>query len=347
MSFGCILETRVKESKSDGVLKKVFKDWSYMTNYEHNQCGRIWLVWREEVNMIPVYKTDQLITCSVRLPDQEEFFYTCIYANNLSEGRKELWEDLCHHNGSNLFQNKAWIIAGDFNEILDAEESSSFESLGRVSSGMREFQRMVLHCKFSDGFQGPLFTWCNKREEGVICKKLDRVLLNDVVLTRFSSAYSVFEAGGCSDHMRCKFQLLPQSEKLRRPFKFVNVIGNLPDFLPMVKEYWDTTQRLFHSTSAMYRLSKKLKNLKPSIRELGKEKLGNLTRKAKEAHEALCEKHKVTLTNPSNVSIHEEAEAYDRWGYRLQIWKRVFLNRKQTFTGWSWVIKTIRHFIMQ
>lgn len=308
------METRVRESKADGILKKVFKDWSFMTNYEHSQGGRIWLVWRDEVSMIPVYKTDQLITCSVKLPDQEEFFFTCVYANNLAEDRRELWEDLCHHSDSNLFLNKSWIVAGDFNEILEAAESSRFDDMGRTPSGMREFQRMVLHCRFSDmGFQGPLHTWCNKREEGVICKKLDRVLMNDVALLRFSSAYSVFEAGGCSDHLRCKLQLLPESEKLRKPFKFVNVIGSLPEFLPRVKEYWDTTPRLFHSTSAMYRFSKKLKNLKPLIREIGKTKLGNLTRNAREAHDVLCVKQQVTLTNPCSTSIQEEAEAYDRW----------------------------------
>ncbi|XP_013739311.1 uncharacterized protein LOC106442132 [Brassica napus] len=296
MSFGCILEMRVRERKADGILKKVFKDWSFLTNYEHNQGGRIWLVWRDEVSMIPVYKSDQLITCSVKLPDQEEFFYTCVYANNLAEERMELWDDLCHHNDSNLFRNKSWIIVGDFNEILEAEESSSFEHMGRTPSEMREFQHMVLHCRFSDmGFQGPLHTWCNKREEGVICKKLDRVPMNDVALLRFSSTYSVFEAGGSSDHLRCKFHLLPESEKLRRPFKFVNVIGNLPDFLPMVKDYWDTTQRLYHSTSAMYKFSKKLKNLKPLIRELGKAKLGNLTRKAREAHDILCVKQQLEV----------------------------------------------------
>ena len=42
--FGCILETRVKESKAGRVLNTVFRDWSYMTNYENNQDGRIWVV---------------------------------------------------------------------------------------------------------------------------------------------------------------------------------------------------------------------------------------------------------------------------------------------------------------
>ena len=58
------------------------------------------------------------------MKDQEELFYSCVYASNLSEGRRELWEDLCYHHDSALFQNKAWMVVGDFNEILEAEESS-------------------------------------------------------------------------------------------------------------------------------------------------------------------------------------------------------------------------------
>lgn len=158
-----------------------------------------------------------------------------------------------------------------------------------------------------------MFTWCNKRDEGVICKKLDRVLMNDVAVQRFQNAYSVFEAGGCSDHLRCRIQLFPPEEKLRKPFKYVNAIGKLEGFLPLVKEFWDQTPVLFHSTSAMFRFSKKLKALKPLIRELGREKLGNLSKKAKEAHEILCEKQKRTLASPSGNAVQEEAEAYERW----------------------------------
>lgn len=203
---------------------------------------------------------------------------------------------------------------GDFNEILEVDESSGFSDLGRLPSGMRDFQRMVLHCNLSDmGYQGPLFTWCNKREDGLVCKKLDRVLVNEAVLQSFPNAYVVFESGGCSDHMWCKIQMLPPSEKLKRPFKYVNVIGTLPCFLEKVKEFWDSTHVIFHSTSAMFRFSKKLKNLKPVIREIGKEKLGNLTKKAKEAHDALCDKQQQTLSNPNDVTMKEEVEAYEKW----------------------------------
>lgn len=146
--------------------------------------------------MTPVYKTDQLITCSVALQDEEELFCTFVHASNQSEGRKELWEDLCYHHNYPLFQHKAWLIMGDFKEIPEGEEHVGFSSLTRVPNGMRDFQKLVLHFHFTDmGYQGPLYTWCNKREEGLICKKLDMVLMNDVALHRFTNVYYVFEPG--------------------------------------------------------------------------------------------------------------------------------------------------------
>lgn len=173
---------------------------------------------------------------------------------------------------------------------------------------------MARHCLLTDlGSQGPLFTWCNKREEGLVCKKLNRVLLNDVALLRFSQAYSVFEPGGCSDHLWCRIQLIKENVKIKKPFKYINVIGKLPSFLPMVEEYWESTKKLFHSTSALFRFSKKLKSLKPLIRNLGREQLGNLTKRANEAHMYLCEKQKTTLLLPSADAIKEEGEAYERW----------------------------------
>lgn len=210
-----MLETRVKESKAGKILNSVFRDWSAMTNYEHSQGGRIWLVWRESVRMIPVYKSDQIITCSVGVQNEENFFCTFIYASNGAEERKVLWGDLCDHHSSPMFRNKAWILMGEFNKILEGEESTGFTNLGRPLSGMRDLQRMVLQCNLSDmDYQGPLHTWCNKREQGVICKKLDRVLMNNVALNRFPNGFATFEPWGCSDHLRCKFQLLPPSEKI-------------------------------------------------------------------------------------------------------------------------------------
>ena len=147
------------------------------------------------------------ITCSVLLEGkEEEFFCSFIYASNYVEERKILWEDIRHHHDSPMFRNKPWMLCGDFNEILD-------------------------------GYHGPRFTWCNKREDGLICKKLDRVLVNDSWCTTFPHSYSVFESGGCFDHTRGRIMLEAEAIGGRKPFKFVNVLTTLPQFLPAVESH--------------------------------------------------------------------------------------------------------------
>lgn len=39
----------------------------------------------------------------------------------------------------------------------------------------------------------------------------------------------------------------------------------------------------------------------------------NLTKRAKEAFGLLCDKQSVTLANPSESAIQEEADAYSKW----------------------------------
>ena len=317
MQFGGILETRVKEGKAPCILNSVFGEWSFMSNYEYNQGGRIWVLWRDSVRISPVFKSDQLITCSVLLNgSEEEFFCSFVYALNTVEGRKSLWENLMNHQNSPIFSNKAWIIMGDFNEVLDGEDHSCFANSPSYSAGTREFQDAANHCSLSDmGSHGPRFTWCNKREEGLICKNLDRVLINGKWLHRYGESYAVFEPGGCSDHLRCRIQIRADQERVKRTFKYVNALSRFPEFLLNVKDYWESSRALFHSMLVLHRFSKKLKGLKPILRTMGKEKLGNLPKRAQLAFEVLCEKQGITLSNPSEDNVKEEIEAYGHWSH--------------------------------
>lgn len=119
LQFGCLLETRVKENKTHRIVSSVFQNWSFLSNYEFNRLGRIWVVWREGVRLTPILKSGQVVTISVLLEGQEEEFYcSFVYASNLEEERKILWEDLLNHHDSRRFHKKSWMVFGDFNEIL-------------------------------------------------------------------------------------------------------------------------------------------------------------------------------------------------------------------------------------
>ena len=327
IQFGCLIETRVKESKVERIVGEVFSGWNLISNYEYSRLGRLWVLWRSNVRMTPVYKSAQLITCSVLLSGkEEEFFCSFVYALNTMEERKALWEELKDHYDAPMFQKKKWMLIGDYNEILEGEEHSGFDDSPRLPQGMRDFQDLARYCKLTDmGYHGPGFTWCNKREEGLICKKLDRVLVNEEWLHN-TSAYCVFEPGGCSDHLRCKIHF-EEPKKKRRPFKFSNVISQMPEFKVLMEEQWRDYESLFHSTSAMFRLTKRLKVLKQPLRTLSKAKLGQLSKRTRESYQDLRAKQKETLENPTVDAIRRETEAYDRW-QRLAELEEGFLKQK-------------------
>ena len=115
----------------------------------------------------------------------------------------------------------------------------------------------------------------------------------------------------------------------RKPFKFSNALADMPEFLEAVKEFWRDTQPLFVSTSALYRFLKSLKTLKPKIRALSKSKLGELTKKVKEAYLDLCDKQKKLLRNPSHENAQGEMVANERWQRVSGIEEKVLKQRSK------------------
>ncbi|CAG7872977.1 unnamed protein product, partial [Brassica rapa] len=93
--FGSIIETKVKEHRSRKILHTSFPGWKSECNYEFAMLGRIWVVWNPAVEMTIVSKSDQAITCVVRLPHSPvEFAVTFVYAVNCRYGRRRLWLEI-------------------------------------------------------------------------------------------------------------------------------------------------------------------------------------------------------------------------------------------------------------
>lgn len=151
------------------------------------------MVCRQIVKLTTIFKSDQMITCSIKLEGKDdEFFCSFVYASNLAEERKGQWRDIKDHHDSPIFQHKQWLIFGDFNEILDIEEHSGFETNPNITLRIQDFQDVTRYSSLLDlTSHGPQYTWCNKREEGMILKKLDQILMNDCWLQSFPQSYSV------------------------------------------------------------------------------------------------------------------------------------------------------------
>lgn len=66
LSLGYLLETRVQATNFPWIFQSTFPGWSSLTNYDHHRLGRIWVVWSDAVEVVPVLITAQMITCWVR-----------------------------------------------------------------------------------------------------------------------------------------------------------------------------------------------------------------------------------------------------------------------------------------
>lgn len=115
--IGCV-ETRLKERKAGRIIQKVAKDWNVCCNYKDHPNGRIWLMWRNNVNIQIIETTDQYIHCKVR-KDSFKSLLTVVYARNDVTLRHQLWNQLAQA-GTNV--QDTWLLSGDFNNVLTSED---------------------------------------------------------------------------------------------------------------------------------------------------------------------------------------------------------------------------------
>lgn len=116
--------TRVQQHKSIRLLNSSFPNWNFVTNYEHADLGRIWVVWDKSITLSVIFKSNQLIRCVVKMANLEaEVLVNFVYAVNCKYGRRELWSDLTEVLKDPRVVNKPCLTLGEFNQALNPADS--------------------------------------------------------------------------------------------------------------------------------------------------------------------------------------------------------------------------------
>src|SRR4051812_43925582 len=94
--FGILVETRVKNNKAEAIRNKLGKGWQYIDNYCSHSNGKIWVFWNnKKVKIVVGDKTGQSIHFGVYdLCGDLTMWCTALYASNLLEQRKKLWDNI-------------------------------------------------------------------------------------------------------------------------------------------------------------------------------------------------------------------------------------------------------------
>ena len=296
----CLVETRVKENKSQSIVDRLFNGWGMLHNYSAAYNGRIWILWDNSIRVNLIASNDQCITCNVSY-DSKQFILSAVYGSNEGTNRRNLWSHLSTVNGS--INQEPWLIVGDFNIIVHPSETSSYNGVQGLTSKAKEFSECIQqNAIFDHAYTGPLFTWSNRQEEGFVAKKLDRALINAQWLLSFPSSKVEFLPPAASDHCLIIVQLSHQSFSPPRPFKFFNYWARHSDFLQTVKDSWE----LPVVGTPMIVLQKKLKRLKDSLKAFNQMYFADISLKVKEKRLSYEEVQLFNLSNPSIAQIEQE-----------------------------------------
>ncbi|XP_024004813.1 uncharacterized protein LOC112081968 [Eutrema salsugineum] len=321
--FGSIIETRVKENKSVRYFHSTFPGWSFVSNYEFAELGRIWVGWDPSVSLTVFFKSSQIITCVIQLPHTtSEVCISYIYGVNTKEGRQQMWFDLQSLSVNPAISFLPWAVMGDFNQILSPSEKSNGGS--RITSGMQDFRDCVDSAGLFDlSIRGNSFTWWNHQEANPIAKKLDRIPINDSWQIKYPLSFAHFGEPDFSDHCPAVI-VIGDSQPSKKPFMFSHFLLNHPEFLPRVAVHWHESSV---PRSAMYAISKKLKSLKRVIKDINREYFSDLELRVKDAHSLLIDCQNRFLASPSPLLASEEKQAYNRW-FSLAFAEEKFLLQK-------------------
>ncbi|GAB2280316.1 hypothetical protein Dimus_039398 [Dionaea muscipula] len=160
--------------------------------------------------------------------------------------------------------DRPWLVTGDFNAFLKCEEKTRNNEIDVVPCD--ELKNCFLAIGLEDlNSVGPLHTWCNNRgDEAWMRIKLDRAMDNLKWFEVFESAFVCVGEPLISDHSPLIIHPCEIFLSRRRPFKFLNVWTDHPQFSAIVRQGWNSP--IFGCPMA--RLWQKLKRLQGPLRKL-------------------------------------------------------------------------------
>ncbi|KAF5194053.1 hypothetical protein FRX31_016358 [Thalictrum thalictroides] len=216
-----VVETRVKEKNKVSVFRNIGLNWPMLENYEDHYNGRIWLLWNPTLfHVVRLCSTSQLLHVQVKVLQSNFCFYaTVIYASNDGSCRQLLWDKIT---SLATTIDCPWIVFGDFNNVLVAEEKEGGELIHpREIMG---FQECLHNAGLVDmAHTGCQFTWSNKSEgDHRIATKIDRSLVNEAWLDKCGQSISLFLTPVLSDHSPCVVVWPDRVSRREVPFKFFN-----------------------------------------------------------------------------------------------------------------------------
>ncbi|XP_062089161.1 uncharacterized protein LOC133795724 [Humulus lupulus] len=212
------------------------------------------------------------------------FYITFVCGYNDEVGIGSLWQEIVD-SASNI--DEAWMILGDFNEILYSKERVGNKTNKKPSE---RFRYCLLHCQMEDlKYSGCFYTWNNKQQaEDRVCSKIDRAVVNPKWADAFPNSKVVFLPKGAFDHCPILVSFYQDTCKGHKPFWYYKMWRDAKNFGVLVKSSWEEAL----SGTPMYKVVKKLKRLKGVLLDINRKGFNDIQVAELQAKQIMLESQK-------------------------------------------------------
>ncbi|XP_060182313.1 uncharacterized protein LOC132611975 [Lycium barbarum] len=260
-----------------------------------NSNGKIWYFMVDIIDVEVIMDSPQQITLKLFLQDlNQHLITTLVYSKCSASERLELWEDIYHLSNT---LSCSWLIGGDFNVVLNDEEKIGGNPI--QPQDIEDFAFCINSCDLEEvNFKGSPFTWWNGRaDEARIFERMDRMLVNSLLLDNFGNIEVEHLARTGSDHA-----------PLMRSYgdKHQNLIEHAT-FLDTVRLNWSTWEH----DDPIINFKSKMKKLKGVLSKWSREVFGDIFKKLIIREEIVRLKEELFEQNPSQVNrvVLQKAQA--------------------------------------
>ena len=182
------------------------------------------------------------------------------------EERKQLWDYI--KKSVDIF-NIPWMCIGDFNEVKENEEKDGVWRTGRKINSFRDF---INDCELMEvPYKGQLYTWFNKKGNGLIRERLDRALVNLLWEETYPCSQVQNIPAVRSNHSLLIMNIEYHDKKAPRKFKFEIVWAEMKECGEVIRKGWEYNGQ----GSKMFKLVQKLKGCRKKLKEWSRETIPN------------------------------------------------------------------------
>ncbi|XP_062116352.1 uncharacterized protein LOC133830395 [Humulus lupulus] len=283
------------------LCSSLFSGWCFTTNNLWIDKGRIIVAWNLNLYTVDIRGcSNQFIHCYVRATHMTgSFFITFVYGFNDGKLREQLWLDI---QALAMKINEAWIILGDYNEILHQNERAGKKTVIKPSLSLRD---CMSHCQMEDlKFSGCFYTWTNKqRPEDRVYSKIDRAMVNIKWTEQYTNSEAVFLPEGIFDHSPILISFYLDVAIGKQPFRYFRMWKEAPSYATKLCTLWKQPV----SGTEMYKVVLKLKRLKQIFRDINREGYHDIHKAEVHAKLHMLDIQQSFHQDPLNESlIHQE-----------------------------------------